>query len=75
MNFSYLAFGIGLFSYWGNNFSNWLKMVSNDLDSPSLQLIKFEGADVWLFMGVILIIFALIFKKGIEIQSDNDLTI
>jgi hypothetical protein len=75
MNFSYLAFGIGLFSYWGNNFSNWLKMVSNDLDSPSLQLIKFEGADVWIFMGVILIIFALIFKKGIEIQSDNDLTI
>ena len=34
-----------------------------------------EGADVWLFMGVILIIFAMIFKKGIEIQSENDLTV
>jgi hypothetical protein len=75
LNFSYLAFGIGLFSYWGNNFSNWLKIVSEGLVTPSLHQIKFEGADVWLFMGVILIIFALIFKKGIEIQSDNDLTI
>lgn len=75
MNFSYLAFGIGLFSYWGNNFSNGLKMVNEGLVSPSLQQIKLDGADVWLFMGVILIIFALIFKKGIEIQSDNDLTI
>ncbi|MHA8067383.1 hypothetical protein V7S76_11985 [Aquirufa sp. ROCK2-A2] len=75
MNFSFLAFGIGLFSYWGNNFSNWLNIASEGLVSPSQQSSQFEGADVWLFMGVILIIFALIFKKGIEIQSDNDLTI
>ncbi len=75
MNLSYLAFGIGLFSYWGNNFSNWLKLMSQNAISTSLDRIQLEGADVWLFMGVILIIFALIFKKGIAIQSDNDLTI
>jgi hypothetical protein len=74
-NLSYLAFGIGLFSYWGSNFSNWLRIVSNGAIAPSIQHVKFEGADVWLFMGVILIIFAMIFKKGIQIQSDNDLTI
>ena len=72
---SYLAFGIGLFSYWGDNFSNWLHSISNGNLSLSIQDIKFEGADVWLFMGVILIIFAMIFKKGIEIQSENDLTV
>ena len=72
---SYLAFGIGLFSGWGNNFSNWLMGISNGSISESVQVSTFEGADVWIFMGVILIIFALIFKKGIEIQSENEFTV
>lgn len=72
---SYLAFGIGLFSGWGNNFSNWLMGISNGSISESIQYLNFEGADVWIFMGVILIIFALIFKKGIEIQSENEFTV
>ena len=72
---SYLAFGIGLFSGWGNNFSNWLRGISNGSISESIQVSTFEGADVWIFMGVILIIFALIFKKGIEIQSENEFTV
>ena len=74
-NLSYLAFGIGLFTYWGNHFSNWLQNASNGTLSLTIQNIKFEGADVWLFMGVILIIFAMIFKKGIALQSENDLTV
>ena len=49
--------------------------MGNDKILPSLQQLKFEGGDVWLFMGVILLIFAMIFKKGIEIQSENDLTV
>lgn len=72
---AYLAFGIGLFSGWGNNFSNWLMGISNGSISESIQVSTFEGADVWIFMGVILIIFALIFKKGIEIQSENEFTV
>jgi hypothetical protein len=74
-NLSYLSFGIGLFIYCGNHFSNWLKIINNDKILPSLQKLNFEGGDVWLFMGVILLIFAMIFKKGIEIQSENDLTV
>lgn len=74
-NLSYLSFGIGLFIYWGNNFYAWLKIVGNDKVSPSIQQLKFEGAEVWLFMGVILLTFAIIFKKGIELQSENDLTV
>jgi hypothetical protein len=74
-NLSYLSFGIGLFIYCGNHFSNWLKIINNDKILPSLQQLNFEGGDVWLFMGVILLIFAMIFKKGIEIQSENDLTV
>lgn len=74
-NLSYLAFGIGIFSYWGVQFSNNLNTTSGGLIIQNIQNLKFGGADVWLFMGVILIIFAIIFKKGIEIQSENDLTV
>jgi len=74
-NLSYLALGIGIFSWWGNNFNNWLKMIGKTVLSQDLYNIKFEGADVWIFMATILLIFALIFKKGVELQSENDLTV
>lgn len=74
-NLSYLALGIGIFSWWGNNFNNWLKMIDKTVLSQDLYNIKFEGADVWIFMATILLIFALIFKKGIELQTENDLTV
>lgn len=74
-NLSYLMFGIGFFTYFLNNFSHWLKIISNGLILPSIQQIKFEDHDVWIFMGIIVLIFAMIFKKGIEIQTENDLTV
>lgn len=74
-NLAYLAFGIGLFSYWGNRVAENALLAGNDTLSATLPNLQVQGADVWIFMGVILIIFALIFKKGIEIQSDNELTI
>lgn len=74
-NLSYLAFGIGLFTFWGSQFTKNVVLESNNTLAASLQNVNLQGADVWIFMGVILILFALIFKKGIEIQSDNELTI
>ncbi|MFN7325347.1 MAG: hypothetical protein ACK5SQ_02070 [Chitinophagales bacterium] len=68
-NLSYLAFGIGLFSYWGSQFAKKILLESNYND------LNLQGADIWIFMGFILIIFALIFKKGLEIQKENELTI
>jgi lipoprotein signal peptidase len=47
-------------------------MISNGTLTSSIQDLQFDGADVWLFMGVILLVVAMIFKKGIEMQSDND---
>ncbi|RZJ55041.1 MAG: DUF2975 domain-containing protein [Flavobacterium sp.] len=72
-NLSYLAIGIGLFSYWGANFTKWL--ITQEVKMPALETLRLEGADVWLFMGIILIVIAQIFKRGIEIQSENELTI
>jgi len=72
-NISYLSFGIGLFSSWGVKYTEWL--VSQGVKMPDIQNLGIGGADVWLFMGVILFVIAQIFKRGIEIQSENELTI
>ena len=50
-------------------------MASEGVKMPDLGLLRLGGADVWLFMGFALLVIALIFKKGIEIQNENDLTV
>lgn len=70
---SYLSVAIGLFSSWGMKYSEWLN--TKGIAMPDLQILRLGGADVWLFMGVVLYIIAQIFKRGIEIQTENELTI
>lgn len=72
-NFSFIALGIGLLAYVGKSFSHWL--INQGLTMPDLESMKLGGSDVWIFMGITLLIVAKIFKKGIEIQSEIDLTI
>ncbi len=73
LNVSYLALGIGLFSNWGVNYTAWL--VDKGVKMPDITSLRLGGADVWLFMGITLLVIAQIFKRGIEIQEENDLTI
>jgi len=73
INLSCSAITIGIFAYWGAQYSKWL--VTQGLTMPSSEELRFSGADIWLFMGVILLVIAQIFKKGIEIQSENELTV
>lgn len=70
---AFIALGIGLFSAWGANYSEWL--MKKGIAMPDTQHLRLDGADVWLFMGVTLLVIAHIFKRGIEIQSENELTI
>ncbi|RPD39357.1 DUF2975 domain-containing protein [Chitinophaga barathri] len=72
-NVSYLALGIGFFSAWGAGYAEWF--VKQGVKMPDLQAMHIGGADVWLFMAVTLFIIAQIFKRGIEIQSENELTV
>jgi len=72
-NVSYLALGIGLFSWWGVKYAEWL--VGQGVRMPDIHYLRLGGADVWLFMSVTLFVIAQIFKRGIEIQSENDLTV
>jgi len=70
---AYLSFGIGLFSWWGVKHAAWI--AKQGVTMPGIQQLNFGGADVWIFMGVILFVISRIFKRGIEIQEENDLTV
>lgn len=70
---SWLTFGIGFFTAWGAKYTEWL--VKQGVNMPDTQHLRLGGADVWFFMGVTLFIIAQIFKRGIEIQSENELTV
>jgi len=73
LKIAYLALGIGLFSFWGAKYTEGL--VNQGINMPDIQHLRMGGADVWLFMGITLLVIAQIFKKGIELQNENDLTI
>jgi hypothetical protein len=70
---SYLTCAIGLFSFWGTQYSEWLN--KKGIVMPDTQFLRLGGADVWLFMSVVLLIIAQMFKRGIELQSENELTV
>jgi hypothetical protein len=68
-----LAFGIGMFTWWGVKYTEWL--VTQGVKMPDTQHLRLGGADVWLFMSVTLFVIAQIIKRGIEIQTENELTV
>ena len=69
----YLALAIGLFCLSGVKYAAWF--VMQGVKMPDIQYLRLGGADVWLFMGVSLFVIGQIFKRGIEIQSENELTV
>lgn len=73
LNIGYFALGISFFSSWAAKYTIWLSKKGIAL--PDLQELRIAGADVWVFMSVIMFVIALILKKGIELQSENDLTV
>jgi hypothetical protein len=73
VNIAWLALGIGLFSFWGAEYTE--SFVAQGVNMPDLQYLRLGGADVWLFMGVVLLVIGQVFKKGIEIQNEIDLTV
>ena len=72
-NLSYLALGIGLTSNCAVGYAQWF--VTQGVQMPDVQYLHIGGGDVWLFMSVILFVIAQIFKRGIEIQAENELTL
>ncbi|UYQ94422.1 DUF2975 domain-containing protein [Chitinophaga horti] len=73
LSLSYITVAIAAFSHYGAKYTGWL--ITKGIALPHLQYARFSGADIWLFMAVVLFIIAQIFKRGIEIQTENELTI
>ena len=70
---AYLALGIGFFAAWGSGVVTGIK--NEGIALADLTDLTIAGADVWFFMGIILLIIGYVFKKGIELQNENELTI
>lgn len=45
------------------------------METANMRSLHLDGADVWLFMAVILFIIGQVVKRGVEMQNENDLTI
>ncbi len=70
-NTSHTALGIGILSLITNGYVKWL------MKKP-VGIISFsggEGASEFLLMAAILFVIAQVFKRGIELQAENELTI
>ena len=72
-NIAYLCLGAGIFSVWGSNHIIW--MQGKGINMPGADVLKISGGDVWLFMAVVLYVIGQVFRKGIELQNENDYTI
>jgi hypothetical protein len=70
---SYLSLSIGAFCILGTGYAKWFS--KRGVQMPDIQDLSMGGADVWLFMGVALYVIAQVFKRGIEIQSEHELTV
>lgn len=68
-----MALGIGLFSQFGFKYTKWL--TEKGLAVANMEVLKLGGADVWLFMTVVLFVIGQMAKRGMELQAENDLTI
>lgn len=69
---SYEALAIGFLSFIVSRYVQWLTKKGAVL--PSLN--DFLGsADEFLFLGGVIFVIAQVFRRGVEIQSENDLTV
>jgi hypothetical protein len=69
---SYHAFSIGVVGYVANRFVKSLIQKSYNVGDVSRY---WDDIAAYLMMSAILFVIALIFKKGIELQTENDLTV
>lgn len=71
-NISYLTFSIGIISYIARQTAK--SMTHYGIDTDNLNQF-WSDTQVWILMAAVIYIIAVIFKKGIEIQNENDLTV
>lgn len=69
---SYTALAVGLIGIGTHRYSKWL--VSRGVEMPSLGE-YIGGSDEFLFLAAIVFVISQVFKRGIEMQSEQELTV
>ena len=69
---SYIAFEIGMFLILSNAFAGWLVKRGFDMDRLQTYL---SGTFEFLLLSALLFAIAQVFKRGVEIQNENELTV
>lgn len=72
-NLSYASLAISVFSGWVAGYAEWFNKKGAFM--PSLESMHVDGAGAWMFIAIILFVIGHIFKRGIEIQEENELTV
>ncbi|MBL7711789.1 MAG: DUF2975 domain-containing protein [Chitinophagaceae bacterium] len=70
---AYLSLLIGLCCRAGSAYAGYL--AAQGIKLPDIRYLRLDADDVWLFMGLTLLVIAQIFKRGVAIQSENELTV
>lgn len=73
INLVWFTVCIGLCSYGAVMYVEWF--VQKGIVMPDIKHLPIGGADVWLFMAAVLFVLVQVFKRGVELQSENDLTV
>ena len=68
----YISLGVGILTKLTNGYCNWLS--KKGVNFPDMSNVLGAGTEFLLFAGVIVFI-AQVFKRGIEMQTENELTV
>ena len=69
---SYITLSVGLLSYIAQRFTK--ELMHRGFETNSLQQF-WTDSQAFILMGAVIYIIATIFRKGVEIQNENDLTV
>lgn len=72
LRISYLTLAVGILGFIAFYYSEWLE--SKGFELSSLQF-WWDDNLAYLMMGTIVFVLAQVFKKGLELQAENDLTV
>ena len=72
LNISYYTFSIGILSYVARQTAKNIRQHGSDVSNLSQF---WEDSQAFILMAAVIYIIAIIFKKGIELQNENDLTV
>lgn len=74
LKISYIIFGIGITNIFVSNYSK--RLIKKGIELPEIhEYISSYSASEFFFLAGIIFVIAQIFKRGIELQNENDFTI